>query len=299
VSDTQLFARESRSLCVAFELILCVRTHTDFSFNTLAPHITETLVFTGWSPQSRLRFSAWHSILAGRLTAYSEVTSCLTTRNWLTLSGEISTGKSACVQVSGTELDWLVGMSYARFRGLNRRPDPNPGFISPCYRQLNRRVARDANHVRSGYRHLIRSYQNTAWPVDKSLILGRPADLLPTLPCGAGGSIAETLPWISTGPNSKINPKSLSTLPKNRTTLELRTHIPASPQRDGAVRRSTEPRVPCRRNQLTESTSAEGAFRAKPASFLGHRRLLIADKTDTTLSSPCSFAQLGVGRVSR
>jgi hypothetical protein len=29
--------------------------------------------------------------------AYSEVTSCLTTRNWLTPSGEISIGKSACV----------------------------------------------------------------------------------------------------------------------------------------------------------------------------------------------------------
>jgi hypothetical protein len=60
MSDTQLFAREARSLCVAFELILCVRTLTDFSFNTLAPHITETLIFTGWSPQSRLLTLALH-----------------------------------------------------------------------------------------------------------------------------------------------------------------------------------------------------------------------------------------------
>jgi hypothetical protein len=29
----------------------------------------------------------------------------------------IGTGKSACVQVSKTELDWLVGMSHGRLSG--------------------------------------------------------------------------------------------------------------------------------------------------------------------------------------
>jgi hypothetical protein len=42
--------------------------------------------------------------------------SCLTTRNWVTASAEISTEslKSACFQAYRTELDWLVGMSHRR-----------------------------------------------------------------------------------------------------------------------------------------------------------------------------------------
>jgi hypothetical protein len=55
------------------------------------------------------------------MTAYSEVTSCSTTRNWLTPSGEISTVKSACVQVFRTELDWLIGMSHGRLSGPFRQ----------------------------------------------------------------------------------------------------------------------------------------------------------------------------------
>jgi hypothetical protein len=44
--------------------------------------------------QSMARFHPSHRLLG---TAYSEVTSCLTTQNWLTPSGEISTDISASV----------------------------------------------------------------------------------------------------------------------------------------------------------------------------------------------------------
>jgi hypothetical protein len=49
---------------------------------------------------------------SGRMTAYSEVTSCLTARNWLTPSGEIGTDKSASVQ------EYLSGF--------------NAGITGPC-----------------------------------------------------------------------------------------------------------------------------------------------------------------------
>jgi hypothetical protein len=61
---------------------------------------------------------------------------------------------------------------------------------------------------------------------------------------------------------AKKKPLSLSTHPANRTTVEVAIHIPAPLHRDGAVRFRTEPLFPCRRNQLTESTSAQSAFRA-------------------------------------
>jgi hypothetical protein len=54
----------------------------------------------------------------------------------------------------------------------------------------------------------------------------------------------------------------LSTHPANRTTVEVAIQIPAPLHSGGAVRFRTEPLFPCRRNQLTESTSARGAFRA-------------------------------------
>ena len=62
-------------------------------------------------------------------------------------------------------------------------------------------------------------------------------------------------------PSLQKNPQSLSTRPGNRTTVEVAIHIPAPPHRDGAARLSTEPQVPCRRHQLTDSTIAQGAFR--------------------------------------
>ena len=48
-------------------------------------------------------------------------------------------------------------------------------------------------------------------------------------------------------------------------------------------------------SQKARVLMALSAFTA--ASFLGYRKLLIANKTDTTLSSLCSFAQRGVHRV--
>jgi hypothetical protein len=81
-----------------------------------------------------------------------------------------------------------------------------------------------------------------------------------------------------TGPNCKKTLKSLSTSPKNRTTVEVRVHMPAPSHHDGPARLCTEPLVPCRRKQLTESTSAGGAFSASPASSLGYLKLLTANK---------------------
>jgi hypothetical protein len=58
-------------------------------------------------------------ITANSATAYSEVTSCSTTRNWLTLSGKISTGKSARRQeIGGRGGHPALKMSHARFSSL-------------------------------------------------------------------------------------------------------------------------------------------------------------------------------------
>jgi len=73
--------------------------------------------------------------------------------------------------------------------------------------------------------------------------------------------INRNLMMDTVGPIAK-NPKSLSTHPKNRTTVEVRIYTPAPCQHNGSVRLSIEPLLPCRRNQLTEIKSAKGAFRA-------------------------------------
>jgi hypothetical protein len=57
-------------------------------------------------------------ITAYATTAYSEVTSCLKTRNWLTPSGEISTGKSASVPESHDRVGQKQ-RTLARFFGTN------------------------------------------------------------------------------------------------------------------------------------------------------------------------------------
>ena len=65
-------------------------------------------------------FSDW-------ITAYSEVTICLTTRNWLTPSGEINTRKSACVHES---IAWTLDLGALRIVGCPlRRTFPNPPSI--------------------------------------------------------------------------------------------------------------------------------------------------------------------------
>ena len=102
-----------------------------------------------------------------------------------------------------------------------------------------------------------------------------------------------------TSPNCKKNLKSLSTSPKNRTTVEVRVHMPAPSHHDGPARLCTEPLVPCRRKQLIESTSAGGAFSASPASSLGYLKLLTANKRITRFPILCAFAQRGVLRVRR
>ena len=76
-------------------------------------------------------------------------------------------------------------------------------------------------------------------------------------------------------PSLQKNPQSLSTHPKNRTTVEVTIHIPAPPHRDGAARLSTEPLVPCRRNQLRRARVLRAPIVLTAASFLGHRKLFI------------------------
>src|SRR5271154_558109 len=55
---------------------------------------------------------------SGRVTAYSEVTSCLATRNWLTPSGEISTGSRVVVSDRSLATRSCMGLiqNWSNFR---------------------------------------------------------------------------------------------------------------------------------------------------------------------------------------
>jgi hypothetical protein len=80
------------------------------------------------------------------------------------------------------------------------------------------------------------------------------------------------------GGSLRKNPESLFTLSKNPTKVEVRINTPALPHHDGAARFRTEPLFPCRRHQLTESTSPEGAMRAHGCILLGCRKRHITNK---------------------
>jgi len=103
-------------------------------------------------------------------------------------------------------------------------------------------------------------------------------------------TLPNRVPWSVDGaPSSlltaKINPESLSTLSKNRTTVGVRIHIPA----------------PYPREALS-GLAPYRWFRAAATSLQKARALDLqaakAKKTDTIPSTWCSFAQRGAARVS-
>src|SRR5271156_5853120 len=81
------------------------------------------------------------------------------------------------------------------------------------------------------------------------------------------------------GSNCKINPQSPSTLPKNRTNVEVRIHMPGPHHRDGPARLRNGILFPCRRHQLTRVLIALTAA----ASLFGHRKLFTVKQTDFPL----------------